>query len=108
MLFFTYILESEVDGSFYIGQTNLVEDRLNRHNKGYSKSTSHKRPWKLLYKIGFESRSEAMKTEKYLKNLKKRDAILNWIRKQRDVAQRRGSREFESHHPDNQKRPVTQ
>jgi len=48
MLFFTYILESEVDGSFYIGQTNLVEDRLNRHNKGYSKSTSHKRPWKLL------------------------------------------------------------
>ena len=87
MLFFTYILESEVDGSLYIGQTNSVEDRLDRHNKGYSKSTSTKRPWKLLYKIGFESRSEAMKTEKYMKSLKKREAILNWIQNQRDVAQ---------------------
>ena len=87
MLFFTYILESEVDGSFYIGQTNSVEERLKRHNKGYSKSTSSKRPWKLLFQIGYESRSEAMKTEKYLKSLKKRDAILNWIQDQRDVAQ---------------------
>lgn len=87
MLFFTYILESEVDGSFYIGQTNSIEKRLERHNKGYSKSTSSKRPWKLIFKKDFECRSEAMKMEKYLKNLKKREAILNWILYQRDVAQ---------------------
>ena len=87
MLFFTYILESEVDGSFYIGQTNSVDERLKRHNKGYSKSTSTKRPWKLVFKKEFESRSEAVKMEKYLKSLKKREAILNWIQNQRDVAQ---------------------
>ena len=82
MLFFTYILESEVDGSFYIGQTNSLESRISRHNRGYSRSTSTKRPWKLLYSKQFESRSEAMKTEKYLKSLRKREAILKWIQKQ--------------------------
>ena len=79
MLFFTYILESEVDGSFYVGQTSSLESRIVRHNLGYSKSTSGKRPWRLLYAKPYGSRSEAVKTERYLKSLKKREAILNWI-----------------------------
>ena len=64
-----------------------MEERLERHNKGYGKSTSSKRPWKLLFAKEFERRSEAMKMEKYLKSLKKREAVLNWVQNQRDVAQ---------------------
>lgn len=85
-MFFTYILQSEVDGSFYIGQTNDVEKRLSRHNAGYNRSTKGKRPWKLVYYKSPVNRSEAMKLEKYLKSLKKREKILQWIEKdKRDV-----------------------
>ena len=88
MKFFTYILVSEVDGSFYIGQTQNVEKRVVRHNAGRNRYTSTKRPWKLLYAEPCSSRSEAMKLEKYLKSLKKRKAVLDWIDKQiRGVAQ---------------------
>ncbi|UBM62403.1 GIY-YIG nuclease family protein [Candidatus Sulfidibacterium hydrothermale] len=86
--FFTYILISEVDGSLYIGQTQDVEKRLKRHNTGRNRSTSAKRPWKLLYAKPCNSRSEAVKLEKHLKSLKKRKAVFDWIDKQtRGVAQ---------------------
>ncbi|MCK4569873.1 MAG: GIY-YIG nuclease family protein [Bacteroidales bacterium] len=87
MEFFTYILQSEVDGSLYIGQTNSLQDRINRHNRGYNKSTKSKKPWKLIFAKKFESRPAACKTEKYLKSLKKQKAVFNWIQDHRDVAQ---------------------
>ena len=48
MDYYVYILESEVTGSFYIGQTQDIDARLEKHNKGYVKSTKAKRPWKLV------------------------------------------------------------
>ena len=87
MKFFVYILKSEKDQSLYIGQTSNIKDRLKRHNKGYSRSTKMKRPWTCIYFEEFRSRSEAMKFEKKLKSWKKRDAILNYIQQNRDVAQ---------------------
>ena len=42
MMFFTYILQSDLDGSFYIGQTKDIEKRIFRHNKGYNRSTKAK------------------------------------------------------------------
>jgi len=42
MKFFVYILESEIDKSFYIGQTSDVVGRLEKHNKGYNRSTKLK------------------------------------------------------------------
>ncbi|WP_415831470.1 GIY-YIG nuclease family protein, partial [Flavobacterium terrigena] len=32
-------------GKYYIGQTNNMEDRLRRHNSGYSLSTKNGIPW---------------------------------------------------------------
>ena len=88
MVFCTYILQSEVDNSFYIGQTSNLASRLQRHNKGYNRSTHAKRPWKVLFFKEVVSRSEAFKLEKYLKSLKKRESIINWIEKEkRGVAQ---------------------
>lgn len=79
MKFFVYILESEIDGSFYIGQTNNLEKRLERNNKGYNPSTKVKRPWKIIHQSECVSLSEAMKLEKKLKSWKKRDVILKFI-----------------------------
>ena len=88
MKFFTYILISEVDNSFYIGQTSDLQARLNRHNKGGNRSTSAKRPWRILFYKEFSTRSEAFKIEQKLKRLKKREAILKWIENEkRGVAQ---------------------
>jgi len=79
MDYYVYILESEVTGSFYIGQTQDIEGRLEKHNRGYVKSTKSKRPWKLVYTQTVESRSEAVKRERYLKSLHKRGALLKII-----------------------------
>jgi putative endonuclease len=65
--YYTYVLESESDGSWYIGFTSNLRDRLERHNKGYVKSTSGKLPWKLIYFEGCLNRKLAIKREKQLK-----------------------------------------
>jgi putative endonuclease len=73
MAFYVYILQSELDSSFYIGYTNSLEHRLKRHNAGLSRYTSRKRPWKIVYTESFESKTEALKREKFLKKQKNSD-----------------------------------
>lgn len=79
MKFYVYILESIIENSYYIGQTSNIEKRIISHNKGYTRSTKSKRPWKIIYTEECNSRSEAMKLEKKLKSWKKRDAIKVYI-----------------------------
>lgn len=71
-MYYVYLLESEVDGSFYIGYTSNVKNRLWEHNFGRTRYTKLKRPWKIVYKEEFISRGEAVKRERYLKSLKSR------------------------------------
>ncbi len=69
-MYFTYILKSVKDKRRYIGNTDNLELRLERHNNGLTPSTKNRRPLKLLCFKKFQTRSEAMKYEKYLKSLK--------------------------------------
>lgn len=78
---FTYILKSEKDGSYYIGSTIKVDNRLDQHNKGYSRYTKSRRPWKLVHKEIYDTLSEAKKREYYLKSLKSKTAIEKLIKK---------------------------
>lgn len=66
-MFYVYILVSKVDGSLYTGQTNNLEKRILRHNKGLIQSTKNKRPYDLGYFEEFATRSEAMFREWELK-----------------------------------------
>ncbi|HBI16808.1 MAG TPA: excinuclease ABC subunit C [Candidatus Moranbacteria bacterium] len=79
MTFFVYILESSKDKKFYIGQTNNLENRINRHNSGQVSSTKNRRPLKIIYSEKFSTRKESMNREKYLKSLKNSRYILNNI-----------------------------
>ncbi|MBY0434225.1 MAG: GIY-YIG nuclease family protein [Cyclobacteriaceae bacterium] len=81
MSFFIYILQSEIDGSFYIGQTNNLDDRLKRHNAGLERYSRTKRPWKIFWSSQVESRAEAMKLERKLKNFKSRKRIIEFVLK---------------------------
>jgi len=82
MNFYTYILESESTGMLYIEQTSDLNERLTRHNTGNSRFTKGKGPWKMIFSIEMESRSEAILLEQKLKCFKNRDRIKKWIENQ--------------------------
>ena len=67
-MFYVYVLRSEKDGNYYIGQTNDLDGRVQRHHAGYVKSTRNRLPLKLLYFEEFVTRKQAMRFEKYLKS----------------------------------------
>lgn len=69
-MFQVYVLKSEGSGRYYIGQTKDVIERLQRHNKGRSKFTKVEKPWRLVYSESYETRSEAIRRERYLKSSK--------------------------------------
>ena len=71
MPFFVYILQSEVDHSFYKGFTENPNERLLQHNNGESSYTSSKIPWKMVYLEELSSKREALIREKYLKKLER-------------------------------------
>ena len=67
MPFYVYILQSEVDHSFYKGYTENPLKRLQQHNDGEMQYTSTKLPWKLVYIEFFERKKNALIREKNLK-----------------------------------------
>ncbi len=73
-----YIIQSEKNNSYYIGQTNDLERRIDEHNRGKDKYTRNKTPWKLVYKENFENRNEAIKRESGIKKKKSRSYI-EWL-----------------------------
>lgn len=79
MAFYTYILFSDSLNRFYYGQCNDLENRLERHNRGYVRSTRHGRPWKLAAYKQCRTRSESMKLEKQLKNLHSSEKLKRFI-----------------------------
>jgi len=74
-MYYTYVLQSLTSGRYYIGQTSDLSQRLDRHKENLVTSTKNRCPWKLVYSEHYSTRSEAIKREKYLKSLKKRQAI---------------------------------
>jgi putative endonuclease len=67
MPYFVYIIESEMDGTYYKGFTEDPTVRLMRHNNGESTYTRMKRPWKFVYLEKLQSKTEALRREKALK-----------------------------------------
>ena len=69
-MFSVYILKSSRDNKYYIGQTNNLVSRLERHNLGMVKATKGRRPLSLIYSEVFVTRSAAMLKERELKRMK--------------------------------------
>lgn len=75
MKFYTYVLVSLKNYDIYVGSTADVVKRVALHNQGRVKSTKGYRPWKLLTHKEFDSRSEAVKREKFLKNHQQKEIL---------------------------------
>jgi putative endonuclease len=70
MFFYVYILKSTVEKRYYIGSTENVEGRLAFHNSNRARWTKRYQPWVLEHVEEFQTRSEAVKRERFLKSLK--------------------------------------
>jgi putative endonuclease len=81
MGFYLYILFSTKLNKYYIGQTNDIKDRLRRHNAGLETYTSKGIPWEVKYYQKVDTRSESMRLEKKVKNLKSKSRIEEFIEK---------------------------
>ena len=74
-MFYVYILRCK-DYTLYTGYTVNLENRLNVHNKGLgAKYTRGRRPVKLVYSEKYNSKSEALKREYYIKKLTRRKKL---------------------------------
>ena len=80
MPYFLYILESGLDGTYYVGSTRDVDARVARHNQGGSRYTKSKRPWKVIYYEKFENKSDALTRERQIKRRKSREYIETLMR----------------------------
>lgn len=69
-----YILKDK-ECRLYIGSTNNLDQRINQHKKGFSKSTKHFIEPRLVLSQKYDTIFDARKVEQKLKNLKRRDYI---------------------------------
>ena len=72
MPYSVYVLKSEISGASYVGHTSNLGKRLLEHNNGKSLATRGKRPWRLVYKETYNTRSEAILRERFFKSVKGR------------------------------------
>lgn len=73
---YTYIVEC-ADGTLYTGWTTNVQKRVKAHNeeKSGAKYTKAKRPVKLVYYEGYETKEEAMRREYAIKHLTRKQKL---------------------------------
>jgi len=84
-MYYVYILQSQVNQSYYKGSTNDLERRLQEHNSGKQKSTSRYLPWTLIWHCCKPTRAEAQELEKKLKNSTSRIKLEEFIAKHKII-----------------------
>jgi len=79
-VYYTYVLQSESDMKFYIGFTQNLKLRFEKHRKGLVESTEDRRPLKLIYYEACIDRNDALKREKYFKTYHGRMFLKNRLK----------------------------
>ena len=80
MVYYVYMLKciNEKINKTYVGYTNNLNLRLNRHNSGKGAKSTRGFKWKIIYKKKFNLKSDAMSYEyKLKKDRLKRSILLN-------------------------------
>ncbi len=79
-MFYTYILKSQSNNSYYIGSCKNLAARFSLHNHKLVASTKRYVPWNIVYYECFDLLSLARKRELQIKKWKKRAAIASLIK----------------------------
>ena len=78
MKYYVYLIASFHNNKLitYAGYTNNIKKRLKLHNSSKGAKFTRGRKWKVIFKKSYNSKSEAMKKEYYLKiSRKKRNKL---------------------------------
>ncbi|MES2619956.1 MAG: GIY-YIG nuclease family protein, partial [Bacteroidota bacterium] len=78
--FCTYVLFSEKDQMLYVGFSSNLTNRILRHNSGGVKSTSYRRPLKLIFCEFYLFEKDARNREMYFKTTAGKKAIKLMLR----------------------------
>jgi putative endonuclease len=76
-MYYVCVIQSQVDGKLYKGFTSDLGKRMKAHNRGEVKSTRRRRPFKLIHQEEYQSKSEALEREKFLKSFEGGKALKN-------------------------------
>lgn len=76
----TYVLFSERDRMLYVGYSSDLERRIAQHNSGNVKSTSYRRPLKLIFCEFYLFEKDARNREQYFKTTAGKKAIKLMLR----------------------------
>jgi putative endonuclease len=68
-MFTVYILYSALTQKYYVGQTQDLDNRIVEHNSGETKSIKNGIPWSVVFTAQVETRVEAVRLEKIIKNM---------------------------------------
>jgi len=79
-MYYTYVLQSNKDGNFYVGFTKDLKLRFEKHCKGQVESTRDRRPLNLIYYEACLSQDDATKREKYMKSYHGRMFLKNRLK----------------------------
>lgn len=74
-MFYVYFLKSLKNNDLYVGSTENLEKRLQRHNTGKVRSTKFYRPWELLGYEEYKSRSVAFQKEMFYKTGQQKEIL---------------------------------
>lgn len=78
-MFTLYILYSVKLDRYYVGYTNNIERRLSEHNRLKGKYTDIGIPWVLVYSEEYKTKKEAMDRERFIKNKKSKQFIIDIV-----------------------------
>ncbi len=67
-MYYAYILKSQKDKSFYIGSTENLRKRLEKHNHKEVPYSSTKAPFEIVWYGAFKNKKLAINFEMYLKS----------------------------------------
>ena len=74
-MWYVYILYSDSIDRYYVGVTENLQWRLERHNEGWGRYTKRGIPWRIVYTETFENKSDALIREREIKRKKSREYI---------------------------------
>jgi putative endonuclease len=81
-MYYVYIIQSKVDGSFYIGRTSDLTLRLVYHNSPIlNKGVTHRKiPWRYFYVLEVNNSAVAAQIERHIKKMKSVRYIRNLVK----------------------------
>lgn len=78
--YYVYVLHSLVKDFTYIGYSEDLKKRFERHNSGFVQSTKAFKPYVLIFYEAYRSMSDAKRREMYLKTNKGRQTLMTMLK----------------------------